>query len=46
MKCPVHKRENLSLDSQDPPENLGKTVMPTLERLRQVAPWNSLACHS
>lgn len=38
VKCPLHKHENLSLDSQDPPENLGKTGIPALERQRQAAP--------
>lgn len=38
VKCPLHEQENLSLDSQNPPENLGKTGIPALERWRQVAP--------
>lgn len=38
VKCPLHEQENLNLDSQDPPENLGKTGIPALERRRQVAP--------
>lgn len=37
VKCPLHKHENLSLDSQDPPE-MGKTGIPAPERQRQVAP--------
>lgn len=48
VKCPLHKRESLSLDSQHPPKNLAKTVIPSQERWRQVVPWSSrpaMHCH-